>query len=332
VTALPVVVITHNEAYPVEDEVVRRSLDGLAEIRMLEMPTERLTSVQEAEIAAQLQGVVVLMLRPGYLPRSMLIRCPDLRFVAMHAAGVDKVDLDAASELGITVTHAPGGNAIGVAELTIAMALTLIRQIMSTAAATKAGQWNEARQSGTELHGKTLGIIGVGRIGGLVAQLALAFGMHVVANDPAYSPQQFAEHGLRWLPLEGVLESADIVTLHVPLDVSTANLLDEKALRHMKPGAFLLNLARGGILDERALEEALREGRIAGAALDARDIEPPDREDTLRTLPTVIVTPHIGGSTQESLTRMAEMCSIEIRRFLEGEPPLHVAALASVAG
>ncbi len=331
-TSLPVVVITHNAAYPVEDQVVRRSLDGFAEVRMLEMPTERLTADQEAEVASQLQGVVALMMRPGYLPRSMLLRCPDLRFVAMHAAGVDKVDLEAASELGITVTHAPGGNAMGVAELTIAVALMLVRQLVPTAIATKAGEWNEARRSGTELRGKTLGIIGVGRIGSLVARLALAFDMRVVANDPAYTPDQFSERGLLWLTFERVLEAADIVTLHVPLDATTANLLDDAAIRRMKPGAFLLNLARGGLIDEAALERALRAGHLSGAALDAREFEPPDRDDTLRALPNVIVTPHIGGSTQESLTRMAEMCSIEIRRFLEGESPLNVASSSAVGG
>jgi D-3-phosphoglycerate dehydrogenase len=238
------------------------------------------------------------------------------------------VDFQATADLGITVTHTPGGNALGVAELTIAMALLLVRQLIPTAEATKQGLWNDARRAGTELSGKTLGIIGVGRIGSLVAQRALAFGMRVVADDPAYTPEQFTARGIRWLPFGEVLEAADVLTLHVPLDASTANLVDEAALRRMKTGAFLLNLARGGILDEAALEAALRAGRIAGAALDARHLEPPEAGDTLRSLPNVIVTPHIGGSTAESLSRMAEMCSVEIRRFLAGEPPINDASLA----
>jgi phosphoglycerate dehydrogenase-like enzyme len=328
---LPTVGITHNDAYPVEDGIVRAALAGLAKIRMVEMPTERLAGDQEAAVAAALRGVTALMVRPGYLPRSLLVRCPDLRFIAMHAAGVDKVDFQATADLGITVTHAPGGNAVGVAELTIAMALMLIRQLIPTAAATRHGMWNDARRAGTELSGKTMGIIGVGRIGSLVAERALAFGMRVVAHDPAYTPEQFATRGIRWLPFEAVLESADLLTLHVPLDPSTANLVDAAALGRMKAGAFLLNLARGGILDEDALEVALREGRVAGAALDARQMEPPPVGDTLRALPNVIVTPHIGGSTAESLTRMAEMCALEIRRFLVGEPPINDASLASAA-
>jgi D-3-phosphoglycerate dehydrogenase / 2-oxoglutarate reductase len=327
VNQLPTVGITHNDAYPVADGIVREALAGLAEIRMIEMPTERLTDDQEARVAAALHGVTALLVRPGYLPRSLLVRCPDLRLIAMHATGVDKVDFQATADLGITVTHAPGGNALGVAELTIAMALLLVRQLIPTAAAAKQGLWNDARRDGTELSGKTLGVIGVGRIGSLVAHRALAFGMRVVAYDPAYTPEQFAARGIRWLPFGSVLEAADILTLHVPLDSSTANLVDAIALRRMKAGAFLLNLARGSILDEIALEAALRAGRLAGAALDARQVEPPGAGDTLRSLPNVILTPHIGGSTAESLTRMAEMCAVEIRRFLSGEPPINDASL-----
>jgi len=327
---LPTVGITYNAAYPVEDGVVRRALEGLAQIRMIEMPTERLDDDQEAAVAATLRGVTALLVRPGYLPRSLLVRCHELRFIAMHAAGVDKVDFRATAELGITVTYAPGGNALGVAELTIAMALLLVRQLVPTISATKEGMWNQARRAGTELSGKTLGIIGVGRIGSLVAERALAFGMHVVGNDPAFEPEEFAARGLLWLPLDAVLESADLVTLHVPLDPSTAKMLDAAALRRMKPGAFLLNLARGGVLDESALEAALLDGHIAGAALDARETEPPPSVDTLRSLPNVIVTPHIGGSTDESLTRMAEMCAVEIQRFLVGKPPINEASLDAV--
>jgi phosphoglycerate dehydrogenase-like enzyme len=161
-----------------------------------------------------------------------------------------------------------------------------------------------------------------------VARLALAFDMRVVAHDPAYTPEQFAARGIDWLPFAAVLEAADILTLHVPLDSSTANLVDDAALRSMKTGAFLLNLARGGILDEVALEASLRAGRLAGAALDARPVEPPGTGDTLRSLPNVIVTPHIGGSTAESLSRMAAMCAVEIRRFLVGEPPINDSSLA----
>jgi D-3-phosphoglycerate dehydrogenase / 2-oxoglutarate reductase len=325
---LPIVGITYNEAYPVEDGIVREALAGLAEIRMIEMPTERLSAEHEAEVAERIRGAVALMVRPGYLPRSLLALCPGLRFVALHGAGVDKVDLEAASALGITVTHAPGGNAVGVAELTIAMALLLVRQVIPTAAATKEGQWNEARRSGTELAGKTLGIIGVGRIGSLVAERALAFGMRVDAFDPAYTPEQLGARGIRWRAHDDVLESADVLTLHVPLEPSTVNLLDERGILRMKRGAFLLNLARGGILDETALEVALRDGRLAGAALDARAVEPPSDGDTLRTLPNVIVTPHIGASTQEALARVAGMCANELRRFLQGEAPINVASLA----
>ncbi len=324
---LPVVGITYNQAFPVEDEVVRRVLASLAEVQMIEMPTGDLTREEDVATAAQMQDVVAVLLRPGSLSRTLLSACPRLRFITVHGAGFDKVDLQAAADLGITVTNAPGANAIGVAELTIAMAVSMVRQLMPVSAATKQGQWNEARRDGTELAGKTLGILGVGHVGSRVARRALAFDMQVVAYDPAYTPEQFAERGIQWMPLDEVCSSADLLTLHVPLDPTTVHLLNADRIRRMKPGSFLLNLARGPVIDETAVEEALREGLLHGAALDVREDEPPGAPDTLRALPNVIVTPHIGGSTHESLVRIAEACADEIRRFLRAEPPVNVIPL-----
>jgi D-3-phosphoglycerate dehydrogenase len=324
---LPVVGITYNEAFPVEDGVVRRALGSLAEVRMIEMPTGELTREEDDATAARMQDVVAVLFRPGSLSRRLLSSCPKLRFIAVHGAGFDKIDLQAAADLGITVTNAPGANAIGVAELTIAMAVNLVRQIVPVAAATKSGLWNEARRDGTELAGKTLGILGVGHVGRRVAQRALAFDMRVVAYDPAYTAEQFAERGIRWMPIDDVCSSADILTLHVPLDSTTVHLLNAERVRAMKPGSYLLNLARGPVIDESAVEEALRNGRLRGAALDVREDEPPGERDELRGLPNVIVTPHIGGSTGEALVRIAEICADEIRRFLQAEPPVNVVPL-----
>ena len=324
---LPVVGITHNKAFPVEREVVRRSLDSLAVIRMIEMPSGTMSAVEEALAIDRLRDVVAVLFRPGVLSRNMLAQCHALRLIAVHGAGVDKVDLQAASDLGITVTNAPGANAIGVAELAIALAVTLVRQIGPMASATKSGLWDEARQQGTELAGKTLGILGVGHVGSKVASRALGFEMVVHAYDPAYAADQLAIKGIRWMPFEQVLETADVLSLHVPLDARTYHLLDEPALRRMKPGAYLLNLSRGPVIDETALVQALRDGRLAGAALDVREEEPPGGNDSLRSLPNVIVTPHVGGSTHEALARIAQVCADEIARFLRDEPPVNVVVM-----
>jgi D-3-phosphoglycerate dehydrogenase len=320
----PVVGITYNKAFPVNDGVVRKTLDSLADVRMIEMPTGDLTESEEAAAAEHMKDVVAVLFRPGTLGRNLLMQCPNLRLIAVHGAGYDKVDLQAASELGITVTNAPGANATGVAELAIAVAVLLIREFIPVAEATKRGMWNEARRQGTELAGKTLGILGVGHVGGRVARRALAFEMEVIAYDPAYTPEQLASRGIHWRPFNEVIEAADILTLHVPLEEKTFHLLDEKAISRMKRGAYLLNLARGPVVDEKAVERALREGRLAGAAFDVREQEPHAAVDSLRALPNVIVTPHIGGSTDESLARIAQVCADEIGRFLRGEPQVNV--------
>jgi D-3-phosphoglycerate dehydrogenase len=328
---LPVVGITYNQAFPVEAAVVRRALESLAKVQMIEMPSGKLTADEEVAAAATMQDVVAVLFRPGSLSRRLLSSCPRLRFIAVHGAGFDEIDLQAAADLGITVTNAPGANAIGVAELAIALAVGLLRHLMPVSAATQKGQWNEARQGGAELAGKTLGILGVGHVGSRVARRALAFDMQVIAYDPAYTPEQLADRGIQWRPLDEVCSAADLLTLHVPLDATTVHLLNADRIRRMKPGSFLLNLARGPVIDEVAVEEALRDGRLRGAALDVRENEPPSGRDTLRALPNVIVTPHIGGSTHEALVRIAEICADEIGRFLRGESPINVVPLPAAS-
>src|ERR1700682_4683064 len=225
----PVVGITHNKAFPVDEEVVRKALGSLADVRMIEMPTGDLTESEEAVAVQQMKDVVAVLFRPGTLGRNLLMQWPNLRMIAVHGAGYDKVDLAAAAERGITVTNAPGANATGVAELAIAVAIGLIRELIPVADATKTGLWNEARRQGTERAGKTLGIRGVGQVGSRVASRALAFEMKVIAYDPAYTSEQLASRGIEWRTFNEVVESADILTLHVPLDEKTFHLLDEKA-------------------------------------------------------------------------------------------------------
>jgi D-3-phosphoglycerate dehydrogenase / 2-oxoglutarate reductase len=316
--------ITYNEAFPVDVEVVRDTLGPLAEVVMVEMPTGELSAAEEDLAAEQLKDVVAVLFRPGAFSRRLLSRCEKLRLIAVHGAGFDKIDLDAAAELGITVTNAPGANALAVAELTIALAIGMLREILPVAAATRGGQWNEARRQGKELAGRTLGILGVGHVGSRVAKRALGLEMKVIAFDPAYTSEDLAARGIQWLPFDEVVAGADLLTLHVPLDETTHHLLDRRAVSLMKRGAYLLNLARGPVVDEGAVLDALRDGRIAAAAFDVREVEPPPGADSLTSLPNVIVTPHIGGSTDESLARIAQVCADEIKRLLLGQPLVNV--------
>jgi D-3-phosphoglycerate dehydrogenase / 2-oxoglutarate reductase len=326
--ALPKVGVTQNRSYPVRLDVVERVLAGVAEVVPIEVGGRGLAG---DDLVPRLRGFQAVIVRPGSLSAADLKALPELRHVAVHGVGFDRVDVDAAAALGIVVTNAAGTNAKSVAELTIAMAVALVRRFVRMDAEIRAGRWTESRWIGTELAGKRLGILGVGNVGSRVASRALAFEMEVAAYDPAYSPAQLAERGILGLGAEEVVATADLLTVHVPLDSTTRHLVSAAALASMKPGAYLLNLSRGPVVDERALLEALRSGRLAGAALDVRELEPPDLADEIGGLPNVIQTPHIGGSTVEAAARMAEACARDVAAVLRGEAPEHPVTSAASA-
>ena len=239
---------------------------------------------------------------------------PDLRIVSKYGVGLDMIDLDAARRYGVAVRWTPGVNRQAVAELTICFMIALCRSVVPLARDLADGAWQH--RGGRQLSSSTVGIVGCGHVGQEVARILRAFGTTVVANDVRSYADFYQRFGVTQVTLDALLECSDIVTLHVPLDASTRGLIDARALRRMKPDAFLVNTARGGIVDEQALKEALRERRLSGAAFDVFGLEPPpDRE--LLQLPTFIGTPHIGGGTREAVLAMGRAAIAG----LEGCPP-----------
>lgn len=223
-----------------------------------------------------------------------------LRVVGRAGVGVDNIDVEAATARGVVVMNAPGGNTISTAELAFSLMLALARKIPQAHASMKAGEWNRKAFHGVELYGKTLGILGLGRIGGEVAKRAMAFGMTVIAYDPYVTLARANALQVELVELDELFARADFITVHMPLSNETRNMINADSIAKMKPGVRIINCARGGIVNERDLAEAIKSGRVAGAALDVYEVEPPPADFELRQLPQVIMTPHLGASTEEA--------------------------------
>jgi D-3-phosphoglycerate dehydrogenase len=251
----------------------------------------------------------------------LLQRATRLKVIGRAGVGVDNVAIDKATELGIAVINAPAGNTTAVAELFFGTILGLLRQIPHAARSMIDGRWDRSKLLGRELKGKTIGIIGVGRIGTEVARRAHAFGMEIAGYDPYISDDRFAALRMRRITDIGeLLGAADIVTVHTPLNDETRGLLGSRELGRLKAGAFVVNMARGGIVDDAALLEGLRSGRIGGAVLDVYDTEPLPPDHPLRQAPNVLLTPHIGASTEEAQRNVAVDVSEAVRdALLKGE-------------
>ncbi len=232
-----------------------------------------------------------------------------LKVIARAGAGLDNIDLEAARRRGIEVVSAGESVAVAVAELTLGLMLSIARHIPQAHFSVKEGRWEKHSFIGIQLQGKTLGIIGLGRVGTALARRAMALEMRVIATDPFLPPERASRIGVALLPLEELLRNADFVSIHVPLTPQTRRMIGWEEICLMKPTAYLINTARGGVVDEEALVRALEEGRIAGAALDVFEEEPPANSPLLRCS-RVILTPHIGASTREAQT----MASLEIAR------------------
>ena len=224
-----------------------------------------------------------------------------LKAVGRAGVGVDNVDVEAATRRGIIVMNTPGGNTVSTAEHAFSLLVSIARNIPQAHASVKAAKWDRKNFEGVELHGKTIGILGMGRIGTEIARRAIAFGMRPLAYDPYLSPTRARSLQVELFEdLDDVLSRADFVTLHMPLTTETKHLIDAKRLAKMKRGARIINCARGGLIDETALADALRSGHIAAAALDVFETEPPPSEFPLRNLENVVFTPHLGASTTEA--------------------------------
>ncbi len=248
----------------------------------------------------------------------VLRAAPNLRVVARAGVGVDNIDLDAATRAGVLVLNAPGANAISAAEHTIALLLGVTREIAKSDAATRAGRWERKKMKPIDLAGRTLGVVGLGRGGSRVAKRLRAFDMRVIAYDPYITPQRFTEQGAAPVDLETLLRSADVVTFHVPENAETFHMLNRETMQLLKPNAIVINAARGGVVDQDALADALAEGRIAGAGVDVFPSEP-CTESPLFTQPNVVLTPHIGGSSAEALAAVGEVISTTTLAALRGE-------------
>ncbi|NMB54187.1 MAG: phosphoglycerate dehydrogenase [Leptolinea sp.] len=273
------------------------------------------------EVASLLPGIDGYIAGLDCIDSRALQHADKLKVIARYGVGVDAVDLEVAKKMGIVVTNTPGANSASVAELAVALILTLARQLSPAFSATRAGQW--PRLSGITLENKYVALIGLGAIGKQTALRLKGFGCHLMAYDP-YPDQKFAaEHQIDLDEMNVILEKADFVSLHLPLMPQTKNLVNRQFLSQMKRGAYLINTARGELVDEDALLEALKSGHLAGAALDALIQEPPDPNSELLSFPGVISTPHLGAQTDGAVNQMGWMAYEDCLAVLQGKPPLH---------
>ncbi len=245
---------------------------------------------------------------------------PNLRVVGRAGVGVDNIDISAATKRGVAVVNAPAGNTIAAAEMTMALILATMRQVAAADASIRAGRWDRATFKGSELRGRRLGLIGAGRIGAEVAIRCQAFGMDVVIYDPYLASERASEIGCRLTDLDEVIETSDVISCHVPLTEETRGMIDEAAISRMKPGTFVVNASRGGVVNEFDLAGALVSGHLAGAGLDVYAEEPLSLSSPLRNAPNLTLTPHLGASTHEAQNHVAvEVAEYVARVLVDGD-------------
>jgi len=300
----------------VTEEIARPGIDLLSgaghetDIRLGLSPDALLDAVD---------GAAALIIRSAtQVTDEVLAAGRQLVVVGRAGIGLDNVDVDAATRRGVIIVNAPQSNILSAAEHTMALLLAQARNVPQAHAALKAGRWERARWEGVELHGKTLGIVGLGRVGALVAQRALAFGMHLLAYDPYVAPERARQIGAEPVPLEDLVRQSDFVTVHLPKTPETVGLIGSKLLSEAKPGLRLVNAARGGIVDEAALADAIAAGTVAGAALDVFASEPPGTS-RLVELEQVVVTPHLGASTREAQDKAGVAIAEQVLLALAGD-------------
>jgi D-3-phosphoglycerate dehydrogenase len=252
------------------------------------------------------------------IDQEALSHAPNLKVVARAGIGLDNVDVPAATQAGVMVVNAPQSNVISAAEHAVALLLAVARRIPRADASLREGEWKRSKFTGVELAGKTAGVVGLGRIGVLVAQRLSAFGMRLVAYDPYVPAGRAAQMGVRLLPLDDLLREADVVTIHLPKTKETAGLIGERELALLKPDAILINAARGGLVDEHALAQALKDGRLGGAGLDVYATEP-CTDSPLFAFDNVVATPHLGASTAEAQDKAGTAVAKSVKLALSGE-------------
>ena len=275
-----------------------------------------------ALLSALVEANAVLIRSATKIDAEAIAAAPVLKVVARAGVGLDNVDIKTATTAGVMVVNAPTSNIISAAELTVGHILSLARRIPAAHASLAAGQWKRSAYTGTELFEKTVGIIGLGRIGALIAARLQAFDMRVIAYDPYVTSARAQQLGVQLVTLDELLEQSDFVTIHMPKTPETTGMIGTEQFRRMKPTAFVVNVARGGLIDEEALHAALTAGEIAGAGLDVFTSEPPAEGGTaaaLLDLPNVVVTPHLGASTEEAQEKAGVSVARSVRLALGGE-------------
>ncbi|WP_044640273.1 phosphoglycerate dehydrogenase [Risungbinella massiliensis] len=313
----------------VSDPLSQQGLDPLQSASNIEVIYE--TNLTPEELLYMIQDVDALLVRSQTkVTREVLEHAKKLRVVGRAGVGVDNIDIEAATEKGIIVLNAPDGNTISTAEHTFAMMISLARNIPQAYRSTVQGEWRRKDFTGVELNGKTLGILGLGRIGAELSQKAKAFYMNVVAFDPYLTEERAEKLGVTKATLEEVITCADFLSVHTPLTKETRHLINRDVFSQMKDGVRILNCARGGIIEEEALYEAIQVGKVAGAALDVFEVEPPTPKHPLFELPQVIVTPHLGASTVEAQENVAIDVIGEVLNVLEDKPFRNAVNLPSI--
>jgi len=282
-------------------------------------------ALSSSELKESLRDIDAVLLGNDVCDSSVLSSTKRLRVVSRHGVGLDNVDLESATENGIVVTYTPSVNKVAVAEHTMALILSLLRRIPEAILSLRSGKWEGPRLTGTELAGKKLGIVGLGAIGTEVARRARCFDMVVSYYDIRRRKDLEVELKIVYRPLRKLLKESDIVSLHVALTLRTRGMIGKEAIGIMKKGAYLINTARGEIVDTAALVSALKENKIAGAALDVFDKEPPDFDHPLFKLDNIIITPHIGAYTIEAIRKTDLTSADNIIRVLRGQKPNYVA-------
>ena len=305
---------------------------GLAILR--ESPELEIVKGSPENVREQLQDVEGVIIRSATkLTAEVLAGQPRLKVIVRAGVGVDNVDLDAATREGIIVMNTPAGNTTSTAELAFALMASLSRNIPQAAATMKDGGWDRKKFTGSQLAGKTLAVIGLGRIGLTLAKRALAFEMKVIGYDPFLSEERAREFGIElFREVDDVIDKCDYISVHTPLTPETKGLINAERMKKMRPGARIINCARGGIVDEADLVEAVKSGTIAGAGLDVYPQEPPAADDSIRGVDNIITTPHLGASTEEAQEAVAVEAADIITAFLVNNEVRHAINMAPISG
>lgn len=307
------ILITGPELHPAATKVIQERGYEAIYVPPYTPPEKLIAMVSEHDPS----GILVRM---GQITEEVINACSSLKAISKHGVGVDNIDLSAASKRGIPVINAVGANAKSVAEHGITLMLMAIKKSLVLDSSIREGKWIKPQFTGTEVSGKTLGLVGFGTIARHMGKIAFGLEMNVHAYDPFVADETFAELGItREKDIESILKVADVVSLHCPLTKETIQLINEERINLMKPGAVIVNTARGGLIDEAALEKALIEGRISAAGLDTFAVEPPPVDHPFFKLSNIIVSPHVGGVTDEAAARVGVDAVLGIIQILENE-------------